>query len=216
VIVVVDAADWRTKAAQEERRLAHSMGRVPLLISDAARVADMADALRAHPVASRLLHPAAGQPEVSLFWRDPEHNVDRRGRVDFLRTADPDGRLILVDYKTTSAGADPDTLARAVMNYGYHMQAAWYRDLVIGLGLASSAPFVFVFQETTAPYLVHCVELDPDLLAIGADRNQRALSIFAECSASGVWPGYNDEGITQLSAPVWAVRQHEQADGDES
>jgi hypothetical protein len=221
VIVVVDAADWRTKAAQEERRLAYAAGRVPLLIGDAARVADMADALRAHPVARRLLHTATGQPEVSLFWHDPEHDVDRRGRVDFLRQPDADGRLILVDYKSTGTGADPDTLARAVINYGYHGQAAWYRDLVIGLGLCSSAPFVFVFQETTAPYLVHCVELDPDLLAMGADRNQRALSIFAECTRTGVWPGYNDTGITQLTAPGWALRQHEDnlqdaAAGDES
>jgi hypothetical protein len=208
-LVIIDAPDWRTTAAKQARDLARSTGKVPVLTATAAKVADMADALRAHPVARRLLHPAAGQPEVSLFWHDPEHQVDRRGRVDFLRTPDPDGRLILVDYKSTSAGADPDTLARAVINYGYHGQAAWYRDLVIGLGLAASAPFVFVFQETTAPYLVHCVELDPDLLAMGADRNQRALSIFAECTRTGVWGGYNDDGITTISAPTWALRQHE-------
>jgi hypothetical protein len=214
VIVVVDADSWRTKAAQIERDLAHEAGRVPLLIADAERVADMARALRAHPVASRLLHPNSGEPEVSLFWHDDEHDVDRRGRVDWLRRADGDGRLILADYKTT-ASADPDDLERFVIRYGYHMQAAWYRDLVIGLGLARSAPFLFVFQEKDAPYLVHVVELDADLLHMGEVRNRQALQVFADCTAADVWPGYNDAGISTVTAPRWALRQFEdEQDGE--
>lgn len=208
-IVVVDADSWRTNAAKAERDLAYQSGRVPLLIGDAERVADMARALRAHPVAARLLHPSSGEPEVSLFWHDAEHGVDRRGRVDWLRRADADGRLILTDYKTTTS-ADPGAIERSVINFGYHQQAAWYRDLVIGLGLARSAPFLFVFQETTAPYLVHVVELDADLLAMGAERNRQALEVFARCTADDVWPGYNDAGISTVSAPTWALRQFEQ------
>ena len=88
-------------------------------------------------------------------------------RVDFLRDPDPDGRLILADYKTCQS-AEPDAIARAVVNFGYDSQAAWYRDLVIGLGLARSAPFLFVFQETAAPYLVHVVELDADTVSMGS------------------------------------------------
>jgi hypothetical protein len=212
-LVVVDAADWRTKAAKEARELARAAGKVPVLPATAAKVADMARALRQHPVASRLLHVKTGEPEVSLFWHDAEHGVDRRGRVDFLRAADKSGRLILVDYKTTT-DASPAALERAVINFGYHQQAPWYRDLVIGLGLAKSAPFLFVFQEVAPPYLVHVVELEPDLLAMGDDRNRQALRLFADCTERGVWPGYNDGGISHVSAPVWALRQHE-AEQDE-
>jgi PDDEXK-like domain of unknown function (DUF3799) len=207
VLEVIDAPDWRTKAAREQRDLARAAGRVPVLIDTARQVADMAAALRADPLAARVLTKGSGDPEVSLFWHDPEHDVDRRGRVDWLRRADPNGRLILVDYKTCES-ADPDALARAVVRLGYHQQAAWYRDLVIGLGLASSAPFLFVFQETTAPYLVNVVELDGETLTMGAERNARALRLFAECTASGVWPGYTSSGITMLSAPSWAHYAH--------
>lgn len=212
-IVIVEAENWRGAQAQRARAAARDAGRVPILVGDAAKVADMADALRAHPIASKLLHPRTGEPEVSLFWHDPEHDVDRRCRVDFLRTADDEGRLILTDYKTCSNAA-PDAIGRAVINYGYHQSAAWYRDLVIGLGLARSAPFVLIFQETAAPYLVHCVELDPGLLAMGDELNARALAVFAECERSGVWPGYNDAGISVVTAPYWAVRQHEEAQAD--
>ena len=214
VIVVVDADSWRTKRAQNERDAAHAAGRVPLLIADVQRVQDMAAVLRRHRVAARLLNPSAGEAEVSLFWHDAEHGVDRRGRVDFLRQPDADGRLILADYKTCTSAA-PDAVAKAVVNLGYHMQAAWYRDLVIGLGLARSAPFLFVFQEVEPPYLVHVVELDAPTLFMGDDLNRRALRIFAECTDRNQWPGYNDDGITQVSAPTWAHRQHElAADGE--
>ena len=207
-LVIIDADDWRTAAAKQARDLARASGKVPILTKTADQVADMARALRAHPVASRLLHVTSGEPEVSLFWHDAEHDVDRRGRVDWLRTPDGNGRLIVVDYKTTT-DASPAAIERAVVNFGYHQQAAWYRDLVIGLGLAKSAPFLFVFQETAAPYLVHVVELDPDLIAMGDDRNRQALRLFADCTERDVWPGYNDEGISSVSAPTWALRQHE-------
>jgi hypothetical protein len=137
-----------------------------MLIVDRARVADMADALRAHPVASRLLHPAAGAPEVSLFWHDPEHDVDRRGRVDFLRPrprrpADP--RRLQDDARRRPRRPRP-----VGANFGYHSRRVVPRPRRRARA-RPSAPFVFVFQETAPPYLVHVVELDGDLLAMGED-----------------------------------------------
>jgi PDDEXK-like domain of unknown function (DUF3799) len=213
-LVIVDANDWRTKAAQQARELARASGKVAVLTKTADQVADMARALRAHPVASRLLHVTTGEPEVSLFWHDEQHGVDRRGRVDWLRTPDKNGRLILVDYKTTT-DASAEALERSVIRFGYHMQSAWYRDLVVGLGLAKSAPFLFVFQEVSAPYLVHVIELEPDLLAMGDDLNRRALALYADCVERDTWPGYNDGGITSVHAPAWALRQHEATLQDE-
>ncbi len=206
------ATDYKSKSAQEHRDAIRAAGRIPVLASDVGLALGMAQALRRHPVASRLLRPDSGRPEVSLFWHDPEHGVDRRGRVDWLRHPDANGRLIVVDYKTC-ATADPAALRSAVVRYGYHQQAAWYRDLVLGLGLARTCPFVFVFQETTAPYLVHVVELDEDLLRMGAERNTLALSLFADCTRLGAWPGYNDAAITLLSAPVWALYEHDELVG---
>jgi hypothetical protein len=212
-IAVVDADSWRTKAAQQQRDQARAEGLVPMLFADARKVADMAAALRAHPIASRLLHPDTGAPEVSLFYRDPQYGVDRRCRVDWLRDPDPNGRLLLVDYKTTKS-ADPAAVDRAIADYGYHLSGAWYRDVIVGLGLARSVPVVLVFQETSAPYLVHVVELDAPWLRIGEDLARRALRIFAECTASGDWPGYQD--ITLSTPPPWLLNRHDgEAFGDE-
>lgn len=203
-LVVIDSPDWRTTAAKTARDLARASGKVPILTSTAQQVADMAAALRQHPIASRLLHTTAGEPEVSLFWHDAEHDVDRRGRVDFLRRPDADGRLIVVDYKTSSS-ADPGEFARSAARYGYAQQASWYRDLVVGLGLAKSAPFVFVVQEKDPPYLVSVVQLDEASLHAGESLNRRALTLYRECMDAGTWPGLTEDEVAVVSLPPWAL-----------
>jgi PDDEXK-like domain of unknown function (DUF3799) len=194
------AEDYKTASAREHRDAIRAAGRIPVLAADITLAENMATALRAHPIAARLLHPDTGRAEVSLFWHDPEYGVDRRARVDWLRTADRTGRLILVDYKTCESAA-PDAVDRAIGNYGYHLSAAWYRDLIIGLGLATSVPVLLVFQEKTPPHLVHVVEVGPEWLALGHEETRRALTIFRECTDSGRWPGY--EEITVSTPPRW-------------
>jgi PDDEXK-like domain of unknown function (DUF3799) len=201
------APDYKTRSAQDHRDAIRAAGRVPVLATDLQLAEEMAAALRRHDVAARLLHPDSGRPEVSLFYSDPEYHVDRRCRVDFLREPDPSGRLLLVDYKTCQS-ADPTAIDRAIGNYGYHLSAAWYRDLIIGLGLATTVPVLLVFQETSAPYLVHVVELGPEWLEIGYDLTHRALTIFRECTQTGRWPGY--EGITLSTPPAWLTARHQE------
>lgn len=203
-IVTVEAENWRTKAAQEKAKEARAEGKVPLLAEEVARVDAMAAALREHPTAAALLAPESGQPEVSLFWDDPAHGIQRRCRVDWLREP-VDGRLILVDYKSCIS-ADPKKIAKAVADFGYHLSAAWYQDVVVGLGLAADAPFLLIFQEKTAPYLVTVVELDAEALRVGRRQADYALQLYRECTETGTWPAYvADDEIPLISLPAWAT-----------
>src|SRR5882724_379572 len=164
------------------------------------RVNEMAGALARHPVAGKLFNPACGKAEQSLFWVDDRSGVWRRARLDWL--PDPGtGRLVLVDYKTCGS-ASPESLQRAVYNYGYHQQASWYLDGARALGMDQHPVFLFVFQEKTAPYLVTVVQPDTDMLRVGARRNIQALDLYRECTATGRWPGYSDE-IELVSLPAW-------------
>ncbi|MGW6395439.1 PD-(D/E)XK nuclease-like domain-containing protein [Streptomyces sp. NPDC055103] len=209
-LVAIEADDWRTKAAREERDAVAAAGGLALLAADYDRVHDMADVIRRHPIASALFAPGSGRPEVSGFWRDELTGVMRRVRFDWLPHP-RGGRLIVPDYKTT-ADASPEAIARSVDSYGYHQQAAWYLDGVRALGLGDEqAAFLLVFQEKTAPYLITVVELDVEAMAIGAGRNRRALQVYAECVASGRWPGYvTDSQPLYLSLPPWAAKRDEE------
>lgn len=202
-LVQVDADKWTTAAVKAEVAAIREEGAIPLKSAEYEQVHAMADALRRHPIASVLFDPARGKPEQSLFWRDRPTGVMRRARFDWLPDA-RSGRLIIPDYKTCRS-AEPAALARAVQEFGYHQQDDWYRAAARALNLADdSAAFVFVCQEKTAPYLVTVVEMDAEARRIGAARNRRALEVFAECTETGIWPGYSNE-IAYLSLPTWAA-----------
>lgn len=204
---VVQAKDWRTNAAKDQAKAARLRGAVPLLTHEWAQVEAMATALREHPIASVLLQPDSGRPEVSLFWRDADTGVMRRGRIDWLRDR-AHGRLFIVDYKSTVC-AEPQAFAASAARYGYHSQAPWYVDGATALGLAEDPAFLFIAQEKEPPYLVSVVELDRDAMRIGRERNRRAIDTYIECMTADHWPAYSDE-IVQISLPRWAEYAHEQ------
>lgn len=211
-IVTVDADDWRTKAAKEAKAAAHAEGKTPLLKADVERVNGMADALRTGLATFGLTGLFDnGRPEVSAFWTDDRYEVERRARFDWLPDSD-NGSLVIVDYKTT-ASAEPHSIRKTIANYGYHQQAAWYVDTAHALDLAESVGFLFVFQEKSPPYLTNVVDLDDEALAVGRALNDRALEVFAECSATDTWPGYTTD-IETVSLPPWAVRDFIRQEAD--
>lgn len=206
-LAVIDAPDWRTKAAKEARDEARARGAVPILVVDHAQVLAMAEAIRRHPIASLIFAPGSGNPEQSLFWTDRRTGVSCRARLDWLPNA-AGGRLIVADYKTTN-DASPDAVGRSMYDHGYHQQAAWYLDGARALGLGGrDAAFVLVAQEKTPPYLITVAQPDTTALRIGAWRNNEARELFAQCTEAGHWPGYSDE-VELVSLPPWAEREYE-------
>jgi hypothetical protein len=209
---VVHAPDWRTKAAKEQRAKAREAGRVPVLAREFDTVSDMVYALRQHPIASELLDPTTMRPEVSVFWRDVWHpTVWRRGRLDAISKPDADGGQIIVDYKTCNA-ADPDSISKALWTYGYALQAAWYTEAAAAAlpdRLIACDRFLFVFQETTPPYLVTVAEPSPDALRVGEKLAREAVGLYAAHSQTNHWPGYVPEDeIPLIGLPPWIERQH--------
>lgn len=203
-VVRVDAKDWRTKKAQEQRDEARERGAIPLLPPEYERVQAMAAALRADPLASALFRPGAGKPEQAAFWFDSVFGIWRRVRFDWLPDASARERLLIPDYKTTT-DASPAGVRKSIINYGYHQQGDWYGAAARAL-LHPDPAFLLVFQETTPPYLVRVVQMDDDLLRAGRERNERAMEIYRDCSQSGMWPGYGDgiDFVKLDSLPVWA------------
>lgn len=191
---------------------AHARNAVPLKTPDWERVHAMADALRQHPEASRLLDTSyGGKPEQAMFWVDEETGVWRRSLVDWLPPKPVRGRMLVPDYKTTHS-AHQETWVKSAGDYGYDMQAVWIRDAVRELLGVEDALVVFILQDKNPPYLVSIAHLDERAEERGQLRNRRALELYAECKKTGVWPGY--QTIKKVDLPTYTYYEEVIPDAD--
>jgi PDDEXK-like domain of unknown function (DUF3799) len=211
-LVLIDAENYRTKAAQQSAAAARAAGKVPLLPHEAAHAGEIADAVLAHPLARSLFDPEHGRPEESLFWQDEKTGISRRARLDWLPYPGRYQRRMIIPDLKTCVSASPAAIAKAVANFGYHIQAPWYLDGVRALGLDDDPAFVFVFAETTPPFLVTVAQLHPDTMAAGQRLGRHACERYRDCTQAGIWPGYSEhaETIETISLPPWALRDIEE------
>lgn len=106
----------------------------------------------------------------------------------------------LYDFKTTT-DANPEACVRAVMNYGYDIQARFYIE-AWKAATGEDRRFRFIFQEKEAPFEVCVVELCGDDLDMAAKKTRRAREIWRNCLSSNHWPGY-PAGVHRLELPGW-------------
>jgi hypothetical protein len=210
-VVVVNADSWRTKAARAVKDQAHEAGEVPLLEAEHDRVLEMVAAVRRHPIAGPLFAAEAGAAEQTLVWRDPETGVWCRALYDWMRHRGEGRRLIVADYKT-AASADPKAVAKAMNDHGYERQGDWYLAGARVLGLTGDLDpvFVLVVQEKEPPYLITVAQPNGFALRYAALANRKAIAVYRECAATGVWPGYAD-GVIDLPLPPYAEIQYQTA-----
>jgi len=207
---VVEGARWDTKVAKAQVAEIRERGGIPLKQAEMDQVEGMAAALRAHPLAGPLLAPGTGLAEQSLYWTDPATGVRCRVRPDWLKQLP--GLTLAVDYKSC-ADASPTAVSRSIRDYSYHQQDAFYIDGIQAVLAPEQVRFVFVFQSKTAPYLITVRELQQQDRDIGRARNDRALRIYAECTATGIWPDWTGPTteIPQIGMPSWdTIRQAEE------
>jgi exodeoxyribonuclease VIII len=190
-----EGIDFRTKLGKEWKE---SVGSMPVLDQDEARaVRGIRDSIAAHDAAKALL--AGCDSEVAMF---AEHRTGLwiKGRVDALKV-ESDNEAVIVDVKTTSAGADYGTFSRQAASLNYHVSAAWYCHLA-GLNGLPPARFYWVVVEVTPPYAVAVYEIHPDALDLGVGMMNDALELIAQCEDAGVWPSYAPE-VQCLNLPSW-------------
>lgn len=203
---------WATNDDKTAVAAARAAGRIPIKPADDQTIDLMVDALRAHPDAGPLF-ARDGVAEQTLIYQDKETGVWCRVMTDWMPTVDPDGRVLVVDYKS-AVSADPTAFARSVAAYGYHDQGAFYTDAVTALGLdhGIEPAFVIVAQEKEPPYLVSVHPLDGEALDWGRIRMRKARDTYRRCTETGHWPGYRSDQLAPLALPSYVIRQYETAD----
>jgi hypothetical protein len=197
---VIDANDWRTKAAREARDLSRAQGRIPLLPKVYGRVKDsVQSAIAALADCTELggVDLSKGVAEKTIYWEDI--GTWCRCRPDWMM-----GSLIL-DVKSCSGSVSPASFGRQIINMGYHIQAQFYRrgfSAVVG----NEPQFVFVAVEVEPPYAVSFHSLAPSLEALADEQVEYAIRAWADCLHNDRWPAYSRR-IHYAEAPGYAAMQ---------
>lgn len=193
--------DRRTKAGKDAwaEFEAEKQGRNILKKEDADNALAIADAVYSHPWAKKLL--AENVTEQTIIWSDKDTGLLCKGRPDAIPAKD---KCALVDLKTTR-DASLEAFTRAVIQYGYHRQAAFYID---GYGSAAEVyvdMFIFIAVEPLPPHRTEVYVLDDEFIGAGREAYKQILRREVECRQTGVYPHYTQDGITEIFKPGWLI-----------
>jgi hypothetical protein len=201
--VVVDADDWRTKAAKEQRDAAYAEGKTPLLAKQYDEVVEMVKTATWALANSELhLQISWGTSEHSIFWN--EGNTWLRIRPDWFNAGSMERQLpaIILDYKT-SESANPEAFCRKAISLGYDIQEAFYKRgfrAIYGV----EPMFIFMVQEITAPYLCSFISLDPQFQDEARKKVERGINLWKYCIQTNDWFGYPTR-VCHVEMPAWAM-----------
>ena len=188
---LVEASDWRTKAAQAAREAAAGSGKICLLRRDYQR---------AQAVAAQIAASVDGidhaTRQLTAYWHDG--SVWHRGRMDFVS---PDMTQIW-DLKVSGVSHKFD--ARHVIQMGYHIQAAAYIEAIetIQPELTGRVEYRWIVADDDAPYDVSIHWPTASMLDLGRHEWRKASAIWRQCLDTDTWLGRQSGAI---DAPPWAL-----------
>jgi hypothetical protein len=166
----------------------------------------MAASIAANKCASALLN-RDGDVEMSLLWKDPEHGVLIKSRLDFY--AQVEDRPTIIDLKTTQ-DASAKGFATSLYRYGYYRQAPLYLDGMSRILGFDHTRFIFIVIEKEPPYAVGVYEIDHQAISAGRQDYKRLLALYNKCKEKKEWPSYAEADEPQLiTLPLWAFRELE-------
>ena len=201
-IVVVEANDWRTNAAKEQRDAAQAEGKFAILAHHHADVVKMVEKaqsfLRTTELAGML---ETGKAEQALVWQEGTYFY--RCRPDLLSS----DYKVALDYKSTGNAAH-EVFSKQIGRMGYDLQAEFYTR---GINAVTSTEPVFVFlaQEITPPYACSLTALSNAYRAVGQAKVKRAMGIWQKCLSTNSWPAYTPE-IAYAEPKPWDLQVTEE------
>ncbi len=200
-IAVIDADDWRTKAAKEARDEAFKNRLTPILRKHNNAVIRMVEAAKSYIRQTEIAGILErGKPEITMRWQEGE--LWFKSRPDFFT----DDGLIMLDYKTTE-DASPDAFSRQISRMGYDFQAEFYKRGAAANGY-ENVTFLILAQETEYPHACSLHAIHESLQEYARMRVERAIAIWRDCLTRNHWPAYPTQICTAM-ATNWQLAEME-------
>jgi len=194
-----------TKAGKEFAK--EHEGKIILNHSDSYALDQMMLSVREHPAASGLLNgELKGKSEQSFFCKDTgDTDLELKCRPDFMLD---DGSLI-IDIKTTT-DASPNGFKKSLASFRYHVQAAWYLEVVEKATGRRPEAFIFIATEKQRPFSTAVYVADEECIRIGMEQAREDLLNIAKWKNTGIYPGYSSQA-EMISLPKWMLPREDGA-----
>lgn len=196
--------DYKTWKEQE---ISFSDGKTLIDKEDFEKIKAMKYRLFSHPYAKMLL--TNGEPEIGIagVLQTSAGKINIKFKPDYLKPK----KHIVIDLKTC-ADASIDGFTRAAADMDYHIQAAFYSDMIeLMTGDKRAQTFVFIAQEKKKPFAFNLFECSPQFIGQGRYEYEMLLQLYKYCIDNDKWPGYqcfcsNKYGLVELSLPKYAIK----------
>ncbi|MBT4050078.1 MAG: hypothetical protein HOE64_17155 [Nitrospina sp.] len=195
--------DGRTSEGKKEKKeleeKAKEKGQKVLRYDEYEDLMRMKESTENHPRFSSYF--SEGEPEVSIFWE--MQGVGCKCRPDWMIN----GGEYIIDLKTSN-DASPESFAKSVANFRYHVQDAWYSKGV-QIVTRKSPTFVFIVVENVRPFSVAIYVLNgasKDEGWMTADADFRKYVDYTNTPESERYSGYSPDAV-ELSLPRWAFKE---------
>jgi hypothetical protein len=135
-----------------------------------------------------------GMSELTIVWNDERSGLLCKARVDYYKPGH------ITDLKTA---ADASAFERAIANYDYDIQGAFYLDGARAAGL-EAREFRLCAVESEQPHGCRAAPLGRRTIQDGRRRYRKALELIAEYKTTGIVAGYTSPDA--WDKPDWAFR----------
>ena len=211
-LVIIDAKDYRTAAAKEQRDFARSQGSIPILKDKAPQIEGAVKAAKAFVKASELDGIfKKGHAELTALWNDPVDGgglgVSCKARPDWLPEGPQFDRFI-VHVKTTAGSAEPNSWIRnQLFGMGYDVAAVFYERAFAETERRS----IFLVIEQSPPHGCAWIGLSPAAHELASSKVARAIDTWGLCAKAGKWPGY-PHSICYAEPFAWQMKDEQQVE----
>jgi hypothetical protein len=198
---VVNAKDWRTNKAKEDRDAIRAKGKVAVLVDDLEKHHIAAERIRVQLAERNIVLDGSSEQAITWTERTEFGDVPCKALLDHVWL---DVGMIL-DLKVTE-DASPNSVERTSENLGYAIQSTAYTRALVNLDpdLTGRVAFAFAFCEAEDPWAVNLSEPDGIFRELGERRWLRAVREWARCTKEDSWPSYGS-AVNPITAPSWAL-----------
>lgn len=188
--------DYRNRVAKYEA-LPDKVGKIFIEAEEAENLSGLLYALDRHKLASHYFRNegAATDREVSIVWIDKPTGLKCKARIDCVQHSD----RMTIDLKTV---AELGAFEKAIANWCYHRQGAWYADGFKAL-TGETYTAAIVAGEKRKHAGVIAAPLSFSAMAAGRSQYRLILDKIAACIESKVWPA--QDSPEEFELPAWAM-----------